>query len=120
MKNRNVLSACICGAVAGVVNGLLGTGGGMVLLPLLERYCDLEEKEVFACCVGIILPLSTVSLGAYFLCGGSIEGEGFTYILGGVAGGVLGGLLLKKLRCRWLHRIMGAFILWGAWRLLVL
>ena len=89
------------------------------MLPLLGKLCDLEEKEVFACCVGVMLPLSAVTLGIYFLQGGVIEPEGLPYIFGGVAGGILGGLLLKKLRCHWLHRIMGAFILWGAWRLLL-
>ena len=118
MKKREYLPAGICGAVAGIVNGLLGTGGGMVLLPLLAKYCDLEEKEVFACCIAIILPLSAVSLGIYFLQGGVIEGDGFAYILGGLAGGLCGGMLLKRLGTQWLHRIMGVFILWGAWRLL--
>ncbi len=90
----------------------------MVLLPLLEKFCDLRGKELFACCIAIILPLSAVSLAIYFLQVGVVEREGLTYILGGVAGGLCGGMLLKKLQPHWLHRIMGAFILWGAWRLL--
>ena len=45
------------GAAAGLVNGLFGGGGGMVLLPLLNRWCRVEGKRGFATCVAVILPL---------------------------------------------------------------
>ena len=35
------------GAAAGLVNGLFGGGGGMVLLPLLNRWCRVEGKRGF-------------------------------------------------------------------------
>ena len=35
----------ISGALAGAVNGLFGGGGGMVLAPLLESWCRVEEKR---------------------------------------------------------------------------
>ena len=40
------------------------------------------------------------------------------YLIGGAIGGVLAGLFLKKLPTKWLHRILGIFILWGGYRLL--
>ena len=42
--------------LAGAANGCFGGGGGMVLLPLLTRWCRVEEKTAFATCVAVILP----------------------------------------------------------------
>ena len=56
------LGAAVSGALAGLVNGLFGAGGGMLLLPLLSRMNGLEAHEAFACSVCIILPLSLVSV----------------------------------------------------------
>ena len=111
--------AALSGAAAGVANGLFGAGGGMVLLPLLSRLTELDGHECFASCVCIILPLSLVSAGVYALRGGSFAMESAPYLIGGALGGVIAGLLLKRLPTKWLHRILGAFILWGGARLLL-
>lgn len=109
----------LSGAAAGIVNGLFGAGGGMVLLPLLSKTTDLEDKEVFANCVAIILPLSLVSAAVYLLRGGSFLMQSVPYLIGGALGGVIAGLLFKKLKAKWLHRALGLFILWGGFRLLL-
>ena len=109
----------LSGAAAGIVNGLFGAGGGMVLLPLLSKTTDLQEQEVFANCVAIILPLSLVSAAVYLLRGGNFLMQSVPYLIGGALGGVIAGLLLQKLKAKWLHRALGAFILWGGFRLLI-
>lgn len=111
--------AWLCGAAAGIANGIFGAGGGMVLLPLLSRLTELEGHQAFASCVCIILPLSLVSAGVYALRGGSFVMESIPYLIGGAIGGVIAGLILKKLPTKWLHRVLGAFILWGGIRLLL-
>lgn len=109
----------LSGALAGVVNGAFGAGGGMVLLPLLSATTDLKQHELFASSVCIILPMSLVSAGAYLLRGGSFAAEAVPYLLGGALGGIAAGLLLKRLPTLWLHRALGIFILWGGARLLL-
>lgn len=111
--------AALSGAAAGLANGLFGAGGGIVLLPLLSRLTELDGHECFASCVCIILPMSLVSAGVYALRGGSFAMESVPYLIGGALGGVIAGLLLKRLPTKWLHRILGAFILWGGARLLL-
>ena len=120
MRNwKHRCGAALCGAAAGLANGLFGAGGGMVLLPLLTRLTELEGHESFASCVCIILPLSLVSAGIYALRGGGFALESLPYLIGGAIGGVIAGLLLKRLPTKWLHRVLGAFILWGGARLLL-
>lgn len=118
-KRKSRSGPWLCGAAAGIANGLFGAGGGMLLLPLLTRLTDLEGHEVFASCVCIILPLSLVSAGVYALRGGSFALESVPYLIGGALGGVIAGLVLKRLPTKWLHRILGVFILWGGARLLL-
>lgn len=110
--------AWLSGAAAGIVNGLFGAGGGMVLLPMLSKMTDLKGKEVFANCVAIILPISAVSAAVYFIRGGSFAQQSIPYLIGGAVGGLIAGVLLKKLKAAWLHRALGLFILWGGIRLL--
>ena len=57
----------LTGALGGAVNGLFGGGGGMAVVPLLSRWCGLEEKKAFATCVALILPLCLVSAAVMLL-----------------------------------------------------
>ena len=52
----------LSGALAGALNGLFGTGGGIVLVPLLLRVHRLPAQRAFATSLAIILPLSAVTL----------------------------------------------------------
>ena len=119
MGQRKNWGSRVCGGLAGIVNGLFGAGGGMVLIPLLRKLTDLKEKEIFACSVAVILPLSAVTLGMYFLNGGQITSQGIPYIIGGALGGIGAGVLLKKVKAKWLHWLLGAFILYGGIRLIL-
>ena len=110
----------VSGGAAGIVNGLFGAGGGMILLPLLSATTDLKDRELFANCVAITLPMSLVSLTVYFLHGGSFAAEALPYLIGGAAGGILAGLLLKKIKASWLRRALGVLIIWGGIRLMLL
>ncbi len=109
----------VSGAAAGLVNGLLGAGGGMVLVPLLIRWCGLEDKRAFATAISIILPLCLVSIFVYARKAPLPLADAWPYLLGGAAGGVLGGLLFKKMSANLLHKLLGAVILWGGVQLLV-
>ncbi len=106
----------IAGAAAGAVNGLLGTGGGMVLIPLMERSGALEKEALFSSSVAIILPLCLVSLGITALDGPLPWSQALPYLLGALPGGILAGLV--KIPVKWLHRIFGALMILGGLRYL--
>ncbi len=110
--------SALAGAAAGAINGLLGAGGGMVLVPLLQKTGELEEREVFPASVAIILPLCLVSLGIGSLDRAIPFREALPYLLGSIPGGILAGLWGKKIPVKWLHRALGLMILWGGVRYL--
>ena len=107
------------GAAGGLINGCFGGGGGMVLLPLLTRWCGVEERRAFANCVAIILPFCLLSAAVYWLQKGMDLTAALPYLLGGLAGGALGGRLFGKVPVVWLRRIFAAFLLYGGVRYLL-
>lgn len=118
MKRTSKLGGCLAGIGAGAVNGLFGAGGGMVLVPLLGVLTDLEEDAVFPASVSIILPMCIVSLLLTMEPGQIPWDTAIPYLTASAAGGVLAGWLGKKIPTLWLHRILGALILWGGIRYL--
>lgn len=108
----------VCGLCAGAVNGLLGAGGGMVLVPLLSALTDLREEEVFPASVSIILPICAVSLFLSRRSGALPWQTVLPFLVASGIGGLLAGLLGKRIPVLWLHRILGVLILWGGIRYL--
>ncbi len=107
----------VAGALAGSVNGLLGAGGGMVLVPLLTCTKTLREQEVFPASVAIILPVSVVTL--LLTADWSLTfGQVLPYLIGSIAGGILAGVLGRRIPTVWLHRFLGIIVLWGGIRYL--
>ena len=108
----------LAGIAAGAVNGLLGAGGGMVLIPLLGTCSDLDDNEIFPTSVSIILPICVVSL-CFSLPGNTLTvSTCLPYLIGSALGGVLSGLVGRKIPTKWLHKILGILILWGGFRYL--
>ena len=118
MKRNAKFRILLTGACAGAVNGLFGTGGGMVLVPLLTALTDIEEDAIFPSSVSIILPVCFISL----FCSQNVRDLSFLtilpYLLGSTAGGILCGIFGKRIPTKWLHRILGVLILWGGVRYL--
>ena len=108
----------IAGAAAGAVNGLLGAGGGMVLIPLLRRFSTMDEDDLFPSSVSIILPVCIISLIFTGPAGTLPWQQAFPWLIGSAAGGVLAGLWGRKIPVLWLHRGLGILILWGGVRYL--
>ncbi len=112
------MNAALIGLVGGFVNGLLGSGGGTLLVPSMERFMKVESHKAHATAIIIILPLSIVSAVVY-LWGERLDWLMIAKIsLGGVAGGFVGAKLLNKISGKWLHKIFGIIILVGAFNMI--
>ena len=118
MKLKKHLGSGLAGAGAGAVNGLFGAGGGMVLVPLLTKLTKLEDDEVFPSSVVIILPMCFISLFLTFQKGTVPWNQTIPYLLGSCGGGILAGIFAKRIPTLWLHRLLGALIIWGGIRYL--
>ncbi len=104
------------GIVTGFLNGLFGSGGGMIAVPILE-YSGLDAKVAHATSIAVILPLTAISAG-YYLFSGAVEvGDALPYLLGGLPGCLVGSKLLGKLSTTFITRMFGLLILFAAVRM---
>lgn len=94
----------IIGSLAGVVNGLLGAGGGIIITYYLSHILNDKEKGengVFANAVATMLPISAVSISLYVLKGYiKIDSNLLSLFPSAVIGGILGAFLLTKLKLK--------------------
>lgn len=102
----------VTGALAGLANGLFGSGGGLFLVPLFTRWTGLPQRKAFATSVAVILPLSAVSAAVYFFKGAMDLSAAWPYILGGAIGGLFSTGTLKRLPVKWLRRGFGALMIY--------
>lgn len=87
----------ICAGAVGFVNGFFGGGGGMLLVPLLEKGMKCPVKKSHATAIAIILPISLAGAITYIINGFFRFTPVLSVSAGCVAGGIVGALLLKKL-----------------------
>lgn len=115
---KHITMMILCGALAGTVNGLLGAGGGMILVPLLTCLTDIEESAIFSTSVSIILPICIISLLLTWNNAAIDWSKTALYLIGSALGGILAGKFGHKIPVIWLHRFLGILILWGGIRYL--
>ena len=84
MKNKK--TALSAGIFAGILNGLFGSGGGTVAVPLLKK-SGFSQKEAQATALLMMFVLSTVSAGIYLFEGHLSFSDAAGYIAGGILGG---------------------------------
>ena len=118
MKDRT--KCMVIGSLAGAANGLFGAGGGLFVVPLLTGWLHMDQRKAFATSLGIILPLTVVSLVVYGFRGGLDVLTAIPYLLGGLVGGYIGGKCFHRIPLIWLRRIFGVLILYGGVRAVLL
>lgn len=114
MKQRG--KYMLSGGLAGLTNGLFGGGGGSIFVPLLTRFCKLEQRKAFATSVAVILPLCGLSACIYLVRGGLELAAAAPYLLGGALGGWGGGRLFGGIKLLWLRRLFGLLLIYGGIR----
>ena len=102
---------------AGVINGLLGAGGGMVVVPLLSAL-GVRGKKSHATALMVIVPLSLVSAVLYLVQGRVTVMDALPWLPGSLLGAYLGSRLMPKISTGWLKLVFGGLMLWGGIRLL--
>lgn len=118
IDHRYCLGAAAAGLAAGTVNGIFGGAGGMILLPALTLLASVPEESLFPLSVSVMLPVCVFSLWLTARDTPVPWAAALPYLLGSAGGGVLAGVLGKHIPTLWLHRILGAMILWGGIRYL--
>lgn len=111
-------SVYFVGLAAGIINGLLGGGGGMIVVPGLALTLGLTAKKSHATALAVILPASVISACVLLFTFKNDWVLLSATTLGVSAGGVVGALLLKKLKNPAITKIFAALMLLAGVKLL--
>ena len=109
MQRPTLLKKLSAGLCSGFLNGLFGSGGGVVAV-LFLRDLTKDEKKAHASATLMILVLSIISLAFY---GSRTEipwQQGFALVPGGLAGAVFGTKCLKSMTGAAIRRLFGAVL----------
>lgn len=98
MKFKHIILVFLC-LVIGAINGLLGGGGGMLCVPMLQFVCAIDDKRSHATAILIMLLSSIASTIIYIRYLGEHYLVFIAVLLGSLLGGFIGAKLLKKLKC---------------------
>ena len=106
----------VTGALAGLANGLFGSGGGLFLVPLLTRWAGMSPRKALPSSVAVIFALSLVSAAVYFFRGALDYKTAWPYLIGGAAGGLISGKIFKKIPMNFLRKAFGLLLIYGGVR----
>lgn len=106
----------LCGIAAGAVNGFFGGGGGLLLVPMLSELCGLNTRSALATSVTVMLPVCAVSAAVYYFRTGISFSMALPYLLGGLAGGIIGGRVLKTAPVKLLKTVFALLMIYGGVR----
>ena len=117
-EKYKLLKVILCASAIGIVNGLLGGGGGMLCVPALISLGKLSTKTAHATTVFIMLPISIISAIVYST---KISIDINIIILvtfGSIIGGRIGTKFLKNINSIVIEYIFTAVILFAGIRMI--
>ncbi|MBQ1848348.1 MAG: sulfite exporter TauE/SafE family protein [Clostridia bacterium] len=90
--------AGLCAVFAGVLNGFIGTGGGVIIYFILKKLCRSDTKKAFATVTLTALPVTALSAAIYENLHGGVFTLSLPYLIPAVLGGVCGAALLCRVK----------------------
>ena len=108
--------------LAGMTNGVLGAGGGIILVFMLAHLLKNREdgqKEAFALSCVAVLAFSTISTISYTSKGTVAFSDAAPYLIPALIGGLTGALILRRINTVWLKKIFAVLLIYGGIRMIL-
>lgn len=114
----------ISGGATGLVSGVLGLGGGVILVPLLQALCGIRLRHAIGTSSAVMCVTTVIGAGVKL---GTLGGEGQSPVRalmlagcmapGALLGGRVGAMLTHRLPLGWVRGVIAAVFIVAAWRL---
>lgn len=101
------------GLASGLINGLLGAGGGIITVLAISRLCRSslpDSRDVYANALVVTLVLTLTSTALYILRGNAPPADLTSLVLPAAAGGLVGGLLLGRISSQTLQLLFSVLL----------
>lgn len=109
--------AAAAGVLAGFLNGLFGSGGGIIAVPVFKK-SGLSIKEAHATALMMMFFLSAISAAIYLYDGRLSFSDAMGFLPGGIVGAVLASVFFRRMNPVLLRKIFGGFVTFSAARML--
>lgn len=103
LKNPHFFSLVMVGVFGGLLTGLFGVGGGIIMVPLLLWWAQIDHRKAQATSLLAIAPAALAGTASYAIEGVFPLISGLLVAGGAVPGAQLGGFLLRRLSLGWLR-----------------
>ena len=119
-RRGSFTAAIVFGVLAGVINGFLGSGGGIIVIfALTAMFPEQDERDRFATAVLSVLPMTAVSACLYvFRDGVEVSGSAH-YYAAALFGGVFGAWVMTRISPKALRLIFAALMIFAGVRALI-
>ncbi|MCC3869368.1 MULTISPECIES: sulfite exporter TauE/SafE family protein [Terrisporobacter] len=107
----------VIGLFTGFINGVFGSGGGTLLVPILNNILKVEEHKSHSTALAVIIFLSTTSSVIYISKGTFDINLTVQAAIGSIIGGIIGAKLLNKLNGKFLRIGFGVVMIIAACRM---
>lgn len=123
MRNKaKEIALLLSAAVAGACNSLVGAGGGIILSLSLTAFAKelfRDRKYLYVNSQAAMIPGCALSCILYTIKGDVPSFPVTAIAIPALVGGILGSLILPKLRFEWLKAAFALFVIWSGARMLI-
>lgn len=107
---KKIIILGLIGIITGLINGLLGIGGGTILIPAMVFLLGERQHIAHGTSLSIILPTAIVSVFVYHTNNHIDWGLALKIAVSGMLGGYLGARLMQYIPAKHLRKLFGIFM----------
>ena len=120
-KNAKKAILTISAVAAGLCNSLIGAGGGIILSFCLSKFFSNEfedKRNIYVNSQASMIPGCALSCALYSMKG-MLKISALSIIAApAVVGGVLGSLILPRIKVGWLRTAFALLVIWSGFRMM--
>lgn len=118
-RSKNIILSSVS-TLAGFCNALIGAGGGILLSFALTHLSGddfPDRRDVYVNSQAAMIPGCALSCLIY-ASRGSLDTTGFSiYAIPAAIGGIIGSLLLSKIKKVWISKLFALLVIWSGARM---
>lgn len=118
MKNEKI-KLILIGFVSGIISGFFGAGGGLILVPFLQKILKINEKAIRATTIFCIFFMVIIT-SFFYIKNNSIDlMVAIKCVIGGIVGSYIGTKLLYRLNIFVLNFLFVIFLIYSGIKMII-